>query len=104
MTKHSPLLSIYDGQRCVGFVIERVRGFEAYDSSAERSLGIFSTREAAIDSVWRPPDKGNGPAEGVTSSGRTSNDDPLGSRIKAKGTRGDLKGQALNAHKREDRV
>jgi hypothetical protein len=35
----SPMVSIYDGQRCVGFVLARGRsGFEAFDAG-ERSLG-----------------------------------------------------------------
>jgi hypothetical protein len=47
-TSPSPLLSIYDGQRCVGFVYARGRtGFEAF-TAEQHSLGIFpSQREAA---------------------------------------------------------
>src|SRR5262249_3132168 len=46
--RSSPLLSAYDGQRCIGFVCSRGKlGFEAFDSE-ERSLGVYGTqREAA---------------------------------------------------------
>jgi hypothetical protein len=43
-----PMLSVYDGRQCVGFVLERGRrGYEAFDAG-ERSLGMFETRDAAI--------------------------------------------------------
>jgi hypothetical protein len=47
--RSSPLLSAYDGQRCIGFVCSRGKlGFEAFDSK-ERSLGVYATqREAAV--------------------------------------------------------
>jgi hypothetical protein len=50
MTTTTPLLSVYDGhQVCIGFVLARGRqGFEAFDAAAERSLGLFETRDAAI--------------------------------------------------------
>jgi hypothetical protein len=35
-----PLVSVYDGRTCIGFVLARgARGFEAFDA-AEKSLGI----------------------------------------------------------------
>jgi len=45
----SPLLSVYDGQRCVGFVFARGKqGLEAFNGD-QRSLGTFPTqREAAV--------------------------------------------------------
>ena len=44
----SPLVSIYDGRQCVGFVLTRGhRGYEAFDAG-ERSLGMFTTKDAAI--------------------------------------------------------
>jgi hypothetical protein len=56
MTKQSPMLSIYDGQKCCGWIIERAKGYEAYDV-AEHSLGIFAKRELAIEAACDPPDK-----------------------------------------------
>lgn len=53
MTTHSPLLSVYDSKlQCVGFVLFRGRGgFEAYDFNTQ-SIGIFATKQAAIDAVF----------------------------------------------------
>jgi hypothetical protein len=56
MIKHTPLLSIYSGRECCGFIIERARGFEAFDVD-ERSRGIFASRELAINAACDPPDK-----------------------------------------------
>jgi hypothetical protein len=48
MTATTPLLSVYDGQVCIGWVLARgVRGFEAF-SAGERSLGVFESRDAAV--------------------------------------------------------
>jgi hypothetical protein len=49
--QHStPLISIYDGRACVGFVLARgPRGFEAFGSDAETSLGTFKTQAQAIN-------------------------------------------------------
>jgi hypothetical protein len=54
-TSSSPMVSIYDGQRCLGFVFQRGRtGFEAFDAE-QRSLGMFPTqREAATAIMERP--------------------------------------------------
>jgi hypothetical protein len=47
----SPLLSVYDGQQCVGFVYARGRtGFEAF-TAAQQSLGIFATQREAVTAV-----------------------------------------------------
>jgi hypothetical protein len=45
----SPMVSVYDGQRCIGFVFARGKcGFEAFDAD-QRPLGSFaSQREAAV--------------------------------------------------------
>ena len=46
-----PMVSVYDGQGCLGWVIERGRaGFETFDA-AEKSLGVFATRDAAINKL-----------------------------------------------------
>jgi hypothetical protein len=44
----SPIVSVYSGQTCIGFILHRGRaGFEAFDRE-QRSLGFFrSQREAA---------------------------------------------------------
>jgi hypothetical protein len=49
-----PLISVYDGQSCVGFVLARGHsGFEAFRAD-ETSLGLFPTQYAAIDSISGP--------------------------------------------------
>jgi hypothetical protein len=51
--RSSPLLSAYDGQRCIGFVCSRGRaGFEAFDSE-ERSLGVYGTQRKAAAAIMR---------------------------------------------------
>jgi hypothetical protein len=45
------MISVYNGQRCMGFVLARgKRGYEAFDTD-EKSLGIFPTMQAAADAV-----------------------------------------------------
>jgi hypothetical protein len=45
-TSVMPLLHVYDGRRCIGFILTRVKqGFEAYDADLA-SLGIFPTQQA----------------------------------------------------------
>jgi hypothetical protein len=42
-----PLVSVYDGRECIGFILARGRtGFEAFDRN-ERSAGLFPTQQAA---------------------------------------------------------
>ena len=51
--RSSPLLSAYDGQRCIGFVCSRGKlGFEAFDSE-ERSLGVYGTQHEATAAIMR---------------------------------------------------
>jgi hypothetical protein len=51
--RSSPLLSAYDGQRCIGFVCSRGKlGFEAFDSE-ERSLGVYATQREAAAAIMR---------------------------------------------------
>ena len=46
--QRTPMLSIYDGQICIGWVLERgCSGFEAF-TAGERSLGVFETEDAAV--------------------------------------------------------
>jgi len=48
----TPMMSIYDGQQCIGFVIARARqGHEAFDRQ-ERSLGLFKTAAQAANAVF----------------------------------------------------
>jgi hypothetical protein len=48
------MVSVYDGQVCLGFVIARGRrGYEAFDAG-ERSLGVFETRAPANDDEPTP--------------------------------------------------
>ena len=45
------MLSVYDGQRCLGHIIVRgKRGFEAFDAD-DNSLGVFESDSAAADAV-----------------------------------------------------
>jgi hypothetical protein len=47
----TPLVSIYDGRECVGFVISRGKlGYEAIDR-VERSLGVYQTQGEAAQRV-----------------------------------------------------
>ena len=47
MTTTTPLASVYDV--CIGWVLARGRrGYEAF-TAGERSLGMFDTRDAAVD-------------------------------------------------------
>ena len=53
--RSSPMVSVYDGQTCIGFVFSRGKlGFEAFDSD-EKSIGLFPTQRAAAASVMRSP-------------------------------------------------
>jgi len=44
------LVSVYSGRECIGFVLKRATGFEAY-TAAETTLGIFPTMKAAADTI-----------------------------------------------------
>jgi hypothetical protein len=45
------MVFVYDGRRCIGFVLNRGRrGFEAFDCD-ERSLGVFETQAAAAAAI-----------------------------------------------------
>jgi hypothetical protein len=47
------MLSIYDGQQCIGFVLARgPAGVEAFDAASE-SLGCFKTEDEAATAVWK---------------------------------------------------
>ena len=47
----APLVSVYDGRQCLGFVIPRGQGrFEAFDHN-ECSLGIFRTLQQAVAAI-----------------------------------------------------
>jgi hypothetical protein len=53
MMKHpqSPVLSIYSGQNCIGFILKRSKaGFEAFNQN-DISLGTFHTDQEAADAV-----------------------------------------------------
>jgi hypothetical protein len=94
MSTH-PLLSVYDGQTCVGFVLDRGRaGYEAFGADAEQSLGVFETREAAIESVWDPPDKEKGLAGAANTGKAREMVDQLKRMTKTDNTRDDRKDQA----------
>jgi hypothetical protein len=43
-----PLVSVYDGQRCLGFILARGKtGFEAF-AADEQSLGLFQSQKEAV--------------------------------------------------------
>jgi hypothetical protein len=48
----APMLSIYDGRSCVGFILARGRGgFEAFDAN-ELSKGLFATQQEAAAALF----------------------------------------------------
>ena len=49
-TPRPSIVSVYDGRHCLGFVLRRANGFEAYTAD-ERSLGTFPTMKAAADAI-----------------------------------------------------
>jgi hypothetical protein len=49
----SSMVSIYDGQRCCGWVFARCKqGFEAF-TAAQQSLGIFARQREAATAIMR---------------------------------------------------
>ena len=59
-TTLSPLSYVYDGARCLGFILRRGKlGFEAIDRE-EASLGIFKTANAAASAVFDAATNGRG--------------------------------------------
>ena len=44
------MLSVYDGQRCLGHIVRGKRGFEAFDADDNR-LGVFPSDHEAADAV-----------------------------------------------------
>jgi hypothetical protein len=54
----SAMLSVYDGQRCLGRILQRgKRGYEAFDAD-DNSLGIFSTTNEAANAITRAAEGG----------------------------------------------
>jgi hypothetical protein len=55
MTKPLPttgLLSVYDGQRCIGHLIRRGKcGVEAFDVD-DRPVGLYPTRKEAMQALY----------------------------------------------------
>jgi hypothetical protein len=48
----SPMSYVYDGTRCLGFILKRGKlGFEAIDRE-ETSLGTFQTQAAAANAIF----------------------------------------------------
>jgi hypothetical protein len=53
MTTETPLCSVFERGRVVGFVLDRgVAGFESFDA-AEHSLGLFDTKQGAAEALRR---------------------------------------------------
>jgi hypothetical protein len=45
------MLSVYDGQRCIGFLLSRGKlGFEAF-AADQHSLGTYPTQREAADAI-----------------------------------------------------
>jgi hypothetical protein len=52
------MVSVYDGQVCLGFVLARgCKGHEAFDAK-ERSLGLYPNQRDAADAVSAAAGKG----------------------------------------------
>jgi hypothetical protein len=49
-TDEWPLIAVFDGTVCLGFVYARRHQFEAFDAN-DVSLGLFDSREAARQAV-----------------------------------------------------
>jgi hypothetical protein len=46
-SRSPPMVSVYDGQQCIGHVISRGKlGFELFDAD-DKSLGLFPSQEEA---------------------------------------------------------
>ena len=51
MSTSTPMLSVYDGQQLVGWILARGRrGYEAF-TAGERSLGVFETQDEAVNKI-----------------------------------------------------
>jgi hypothetical protein len=49
----APVTSVFAGQVCIGFILNRGEaGFEAFDAD-ERSLGLFPTQREAAAAIMR---------------------------------------------------
>jgi hypothetical protein len=47
--------SLYDGQRCLGFILNRGKtGYEAYDTD-DRSIGLFPSQRDAAAALMEQP-------------------------------------------------
>jgi hypothetical protein len=46
------MLAVYDGSNCIGFVLRRAAGVEAFDV-ADSSLGLFASEATAASALWR---------------------------------------------------
>lgn len=48
-----PIISVYAGQVCLGFILNRsTAGFEAFNAD-EKSLGLFTTQREAAAAIMR---------------------------------------------------
>jgi hypothetical protein len=49
----TPMLSVYDGRECIGFILCRGEaGVEAFDVN-DRCAGVFKNQETAATELWR---------------------------------------------------
>jgi hypothetical protein len=48
----APLLAVYDGRDCIGQLLRRGNGVEAYGADSA-SLGLFPDTDQAATAVWR---------------------------------------------------
>jgi hypothetical protein len=44
------MMSVYDGQRCIGFLLRRGKAVEAFDGDS-KSLGIFPNQATAAGAI-----------------------------------------------------
>ena len=50
-----PMVSVYDGRTCIGFILARGRqGFEAYSADLD-SRSVFPTQQAAMAALSHAP-------------------------------------------------
>jgi hypothetical protein len=60
--QQSPLMSVYSGRDCIGFILARGKsGFEAFDRD-DKSLGLFRTQDMAADAITTKTGESKTPA------------------------------------------
>jgi hypothetical protein len=51
--RRSPMLSVYDGRECIGFILRRGGGGAEAFTADDRSVGLFKDDQDAALELWR---------------------------------------------------